>query len=182
MKKMICKKCKTNNIVEAKYCINCGNRFSKKEINDARKGTFVGILETIDNFNNIKNLSFITQNKIFRVLSIIIVLLLGFINIYINGNNMKLTKNDKYEIKHYNDMYYVLTDDNKTNLDLYIPKKVEHLELILMDKDKLVSKKEVSLNDKLELSSNDESSYYLINGIGDNYNESLKVKIVYNNM
>jgi hypothetical protein len=58
------------------------------------------------------------------------VLLLGFINIYINGNNMKLTKNDKYEIQHYNDMYYVLIDDNKTNLDLYIPIKTTNRDFI----------------------------------------------------
>ena len=179
MKKLICQKCHKDNILDARYCIKCGNKFTDSEISKARRFTFVGILELLDKLNNIKDLSFITQSKIFRIGSITIVLLIGFINIYQNGNNIKLNKNDNYEIKHYKDTFYVILNKEKTILDLYIPNRFNYLELEFIDNDKLNSTTKFELNEKIEISSNDEDSYYLINGIADNYKETIKVKLVY---
>lgn len=178
MKQIICSKCNKGSILDASYCISCGNKFTKKEKIKARKGTVVGILETIDSFNNIKSLSIITQNKIFRLVSIVIVLLIGFFNIYLNGSKMKLLENKEYKIEHYKDMYYIIIDKEKTIIDLYIPNKVDHLEVDMMSDDKKLSTEKVELSSKLELESNDEKSYYVINGVGNN-GDKLKVKLIY---
>lgn len=179
MKSIICKKCREKNILDASYCICCGNKFTSKEKRRARRFTFVGILETIDKINDIGNLSIITKNKIFRILSVIIVIFIGVANIYTNGNHIKLTQSDNYSIKHFNDTYYVLLDSKKTILDLYIPKKIDYLEVELVDNNESVSTSKIELNEKVELLSNDEDSYYLINGISNNKKEIIKVKLVY---
>ena len=179
MMKIICQKCFKDNILDAKYCIKCGNKFTDKELSNARKYTFVGVLELIDKINDIKNLSFITKNKIVRIAFIIIILLIGLFNLYLNGNTIKLTKNNNYQIKHYKDTYYVVLDKEKTILDLYIPNRVNYLEVEFIDNNILTNKTKINLNEKIELSSNDEDSYYLINGITNQDKETIKVKLVY---
>ena len=179
MKKLVCKKCKKENILDAKYCLHCGNKFTDEEISKAKRFTFVGILEMLDKFNSIKNLSIITENKVFRVLSIIVVLMIGAVNLFLNGNSMKLAKSDNYIIKHYKDMYYILLDKEKTIVDLYIPNDIKYIEVELMDNDEEKNKTKYELTDKLELSSNDKDTYYLISGIKDNLKETIKAKLVY---
>lgn len=179
MKKIRCQKCHMDNILDAKYCLKCGNKFTDEEIAKARRFTFVRVLELIDKINSIKDLSFITQNKIFRICLILVVLLVGALNIYFNGNSLKLTKNDNYVIKHYKDTYYVIINQDKTILDLYIPNKINYLEVELIDNNKQVNLNKINLDEKVELSSNDEDSYYLISGITKQNKETIKVKLVY---
>ena len=179
MKKMICKKCNKENILDAKYCIKCGNEFSKKERRNARRFTFVGLLETIDSIENLKCFAIITKNKIVRIVVLVVIIFIGAINIFINGYNMKLNKNDNYSIMHYKDMYYIVVDKEKTAVDLYIPNRIDYLEVELIDDENSTNKKKIGKNEALELSSNDEKSYYIINGIGTNSKDSIKVKMVY---
>lgn len=179
MKKMICKKCKKENILDAKYCIKCGNEFSKKERNEARRFTFVGLLETMDNIENIKCFAIIKKNKIFRIIVLVTILLIGAINIFINGYNMKLNRNDNYSIMHYNDTYYIIVDKEKTAIDLYVPKRIEFLQVELVGDKVSDEPKRIEKNETIELFSNDEKSYYIINGINNNSKDSIKVKIIY---
>lgn len=179
MRKMICKKCHKENILDAKYCIKCGNEFSKKERNKARRFTIVGLLETMDSIENIKSISIITKNKIFRIVVLLIVLSIGIINIISNGYNMKLNKNDNYSIMHYKDMYYIIVDKEKTAVDLYIPNRIEYLQVELVDGKTSTESKKIEKNEPIELSSNDEKSYYIINGISNNSKDSIKVKMIY---
>lgn len=179
MRKMICKKCHKENILDAKYCIKCGNEFSKKERNKARRFTIVGLLETMDSIENIKSISIITKNKIFRIVVLLIVLSIGIINIISNGYNMKLNKNDNYSIMHYKDMYYIIVDKEKTTVDLYIPNRIEYLQVELVDGKTSTESKKIEKNEQIELSSNDEKSYYIINGISNNSKDSIKVKMIY---
>ena len=179
MRKMICKKCHKENILDAKYCIKCGNEFSKKERNKARRFTIVGLLETMDSIENIKSISIITKNKIFRIVVLLIVLSIGIINIISNGYNMKLNKNDNYSIMHYKDMYYIIVDKEKTAVDLYIPNRIEYLQVELVDGKTSTESKKIEKNELIELSSNDEKSYYIINGISNNSKDSIKVKMIY---
>ena len=180
MRRLVCSKCKKDNILDAKYCLHCGNKFTLKEISHAKRFTIVGILECIDEFNNIKDLSIITKNKIFRIISILLVLIVGFLNIYNNGNNIKLVKNDNYSIKHYKDMYYLIVDKEKTIVDLYVPKKVKYLELEIISNEDVLSSKKYELSDKIELDTNDEETYYLVKGIdGKDEVQEFKVKLIY---
>ena len=75
-------------------------------------------------------------------------------------------------------MYYIIIDKEKTIIDLYIPNKVDHLEVDMMSDDKKLTTEKVELSSKLELESNDEKSYYVINGVG-NSGDKLKVKLIY---
>jgi hypothetical protein len=179
MKTMVCNKCNNENILDANYCIYCGNKYSRKEKYRARRYTFVGLLETMDNIGNIKCIAIITKNKIVRVLAIIAVLLIGLVNIIINGYNMKLTKNNNYSIMHYKDMYYIIIDKDKTMVDLYIPNRIDYLQVELMENNVKTNKQKIEKNESIELSSNDENSYYVINGIGKKNKDSLKVKVIY---
>ena len=179
MRKLICKECHKENIIDAKYCIKCGNKFTDKEIKKAQRFTFVWFLKIIDKIKSIINLSIITGNKVFRVFLIFIVLFIGGLNFYTNGNKLKLVKSDNYIIKSYKDTYYIILNEEKTIVDLYVPSKTKYLEIELIDNNTSTTKEKIELDKKVELLSNDEDSYYLISGIKDKSKDTLKVKLVY---
>ena len=92
---------------------------------------------------------------------------------------MKLNRNDNYSIMHYKDTYYIIVDKEKTAVDLYVPKRIEFLQVELVDDKVSDEPKRIEKNETIELFSNDEKSYYIINGINNSSKDSIKVKIIY---
>ena len=120
---MKCIECKTRNVSQATYCINCGYEFTKKEKEIASKKDFWArvykIKEKIDflTFGSIKDKWYV------RVLLLLISIGGGIYLFYINGSTMKVIKSDDYQVqqkKHTNE-YLITTKKEVLPLNLYFP-------------------------------------------------------------
>ncbi|MBE6146864.1 MAG: zinc ribbon domain-containing protein [Firmicutes bacterium] len=176
---MECIKCQTKNINKANFCKKCGYHFSKAEQDSAKKGTFVWVLEKVNDLKSILDLSFITENIIFRILTIILILGIGIYSWITNGINIKLLENPNYKIQ-YNtklDEYYLLVDSNKTTLDLYIPNRTNQLVIKHLDENnQLLFEKDYQIEEKIVLESTSSNDYYLLEAKYQN-NKQEKIKI-----
>ena len=66
---MRCKKCKKRNVIQANYCIKCGNRFSDIEKNNSKKRSIL------------KELLLTLNIKIFYIFTVIFTFLLTLLEI-----------------------------------------------------------------------------------------------------
>jgi len=126
---MKCIKCNVKNINKANYCKECGYHFSEEEQKAARKHTFVGFLEMIEDAKSIGTLSFITGHIAFKIASIVIILLIG-INFWINqGTDFVLLNSEHYDIYYNTDLheYYLLSLEDEIPLNFYKPNRVENI-------------------------------------------------------
>ena len=97
---MKCVKCKCDNNYSSNYCKECGNKFTKKEQNKAKRWKLVWFLEKKDKIKSLWKFSFITDSKIFKIATILIVLGIGIYSFFINGINFKLLKSDYYKLQY----------------------------------------------------------------------------------
>lgn len=126
---MKCIKCETKNITKAKYCKNCAYKFSKEEQKVARRKTFIGKIEILENAYEVCTLKKFTGHILFKIASLLLVLFIG-ISCWINdGIDLKLLDSENYDIE-YNvneKEYYLMTSDDKVLLNLYIPNRTEDI-------------------------------------------------------
>lgn len=162
---MKCSKCGSKNITKANYCISCGNGFSEEERKKAKKKTVVGVLEFLEEVYSWCNLSKITGHIAFKIVSVLVVLLVGISFVFNNGRSVKILESDHYKIQ-YNtkdDEYYLLVDEDQTNLELYVPNKVSDLVIKEYDKDNLeISSMKYDPKNKLVLTVNSSDEYYML--------------------
>ena len=175
---MKCIKCGTKNINKANYCKTCGYHFSKEEQKAAKKWSLVWILECIDKGLSVVDLSIITGSIYFKILSIVIVLLIGIHGWFINGLNIKIMESDDYKIQYNTKIkeYYLLTEKDEINLNVYLPKKIDTIYVEHYDKNSNVLNEEKyqDLN-KIILDSNSDDDYYILKA--DNNLKQLKVYV-----
>lgn len=161
---MKCIKCKSNNINKANYCKECGYKFSEKEQKAAQRRTFVGKLEMIEEAYKICTLKVITDHILFKIASIVLLLVVGLMFYFNYGNEVKILNNSNYKIKYnseYNE-YYIFTKDDEVTLNLYIPNKVENLKIKKIENENTVEETEFKKDDKITLYTNLEEDYYLL--------------------
>lgn len=162
---MRCIKCSTNNINKANYCKNCGYKFSDAERVHARRHTLVGKLEMLENAYKVCTLNVITGHIAFKIVSLVIVILMGVYFVFYNGGEVKILKSDKYNIE-YNvksEEYYLLVNEDEVNLNLYVPNKVKNIVINHYDKDdKLLDKVDYLENNDVVLSTNYKEDYYVL--------------------
>ncbi len=178
---MKCKKCNQNNIVSASYCQNCGNPFTPEEKKQARSKTFVGRLEKIENVYKICTLKTVTDNLLFKIGSIFIILLVG-IGVWIqNGSHIKILEDKNYQIQYNtkNKEYYLLVEKEQTNLKLYIPNSLKKLKVNHYNQeDELTETKEYKVKDSIVLKSSSSNEYYIISSNQDKKKkEGLKIYV-----
>lgn len=177
---MKCSKCRSKNINIAKFCKSCGNAFTDKERETAKKGTFVWYLEKIDDIKSIVDLSFITGKLWFKISSIIFVLGIGIYFYMANGSEMKLLKSDQYKVE-YNaklDEYYLLVTKEKTNLELYFPENVKDIKVKNYDKEnKILKEKKYKKDAEIILENTDDESYYILEGVYNGHSDKMKLYI-----
>ncbi len=162
---MKCIDCKTKNINDANYCINCCHNFTEKEKKDAHNKTFIGILEKIEKGYNICSLKVITDHIIFKIVSILIILGIGIYSVINNGSELKIEKNPNYEISYNEELkeYYLKVQEQETTLDFYLPNKVNKIIIKHWSKDnKLLEENEYSKQDEIKLSTNINEDYYTV--------------------
>lgn len=172
---MKCIKCEEKNINSANYCKKCGNKFLEEEQKNAKKWTLVWFLEGIDKIKSLWKFSFITDHILFKIGSVLVVLFIGIISVITNGNKLKIEENSNYQIKYNTKLseYYLIVDKDETELNLYIPHKVQNLTVYHSDKsNELIEKKEYDKEDKIILETNTiEEDFYIVEA---NYDETKK--------
>ena len=161
---MKCKNCKTENIMKADFCKACGHQFTEKEKKKAYNKTAFGVIDNILKIKSYISLDFITGNKFFKLLSLLVLVLYSFMVLKINGNQMRILDSKDYEIE-YNKTtkeYYLLTDENEIGLELYIPPKMDVIKLIVTDENNaVINEKEYGTDENVILSYTG-SNHYII--------------------
>ena len=164
---MKCKNCKTENILKADYCKNCGQQFTESEKKKAYNRTVFGIIDNILNLKSYITFDFITGNKWFKLLSLLILILYSALVLKINGSQMKILDNRDYDIE-YNKTtkeYYLVTDKNELGLDLYIPETIETIQLATVDENNsVINEKEYNADENVTLSYSKNSHYVIRSG------------------
>ncbi len=160
---MKCIKCGTKNVHNANYCKKCAYEFSLNEQKAAEKWTFIGIVKRIEEVKEKVTFGWIFDSLIFKILSILVVLIVGLLFVFNNGSDFRLLESDVYSIK-YNeelDEYYLFTKEDKVDLSMYIPKAIEKFNVKLYEnKDIMLSDVDYDLDDNIVLYSNDNLGYY----------------------
>lgn len=162
---MKCIKCQTENVNKANYCKNCGNHFTKKEQESAKKWSFVWFLEKIDKIKSIFDFSIVTDHIAFKIASILVILGIGLYSFFSNGINLRLLESDQYKIQYNTKLseYYLLVAKEKTNLNLYIPNRATKIMIKHMTSDdQVLEEREYKQGDAIILDSNGKEDYYTI--------------------
>lgn len=175
---MKCIKCTEENINKANYCKKCAYKFSKKEQEIARSHTLVGKLELLETAYNVCKFKIITDHILFKIFSILFVLGVGIYIWINNGIDLKLLNSEEYEVQ-YNikeEEYYLISEKDKVPLNLYVPNRVENIDIKHYSKDKeLIEKLEYDKDDDIILEAHSEDYYILkVNYL---HNKSTKLKI-----
>ncbi len=171
---MKCIKCKTDNVHNANFCMKCAYEFSEKEQFAAEKWTVVGILKRIDNLKEKLSFGWLLDHWAFKIGTTVGVLALGIGFIFTNGSEFKIVESDSYTGK-YNeklDEYYLYSKNEETNLNLYIPRKIDGLVIKHYDDNhKILSDIEYESVDDIVLDTNGCNDYYTLEA---KYNENDK--------
>lgn len=176
---MICKKCKEDNIIHAKYCRNCGKEFSEEERKEAYDKTIYGKLDFIKKMKEHIDLSFITGNRYFRiaVLAVIIVYI-----IFSGGKSKDFTieNSNQYEVQ-YNeklDEYYLLSDESTVNLNLYLPEEPNSIEIVAFDtENQEINRRIFQMDETMTIETNPQQ-YYVVTAHYENSTQTLKFYLI----
>lgn len=161
---MKCNKCKKENIVSSSYCKYCGNKFSEEEKKTARRKTFIGKIEMMEKTYKICTLQKITGHILFKIASVIGVLIIGLLFLFNYGSDLKILNSISYDLS-YNEEekeYYIVTDKDEVLLNLYIPNSIDDIKVSRVENEKVIEVKEYSKGDEILLYTNLENDYYLL--------------------
>ena len=176
---MKCIKCKTVNVHNANYCKNCAYEFSKQEQEAAEKWTFIGIIKRMENFKEKVSFGWLLDHWAFKIGTIVGVLLIGIGCLFNNGSDFKLLEIDNYTGS-YNeklDEYYLYSKGDNTELNLYIPRKIDELNVEhYTDKGNLLSSTSFLVDADIILDCNGNGDYYILEAKHGN-NDLDKIKI-----
>ncbi len=178
---MKCKKCKKRNRSDANYCMKCGYKFTKEEKEDAKEIYIPAILKKTYDYITLK---VITENPVFRVLYVLVVLCIGIYMLISMGSSLRILESDLYEVNYNekNNTFYVFVsndkDINKISTLMYVPNKIDSIDLsyykedgTLLSQEKDIDREKVNL-----LVNNNSNNYYTITG---NNKDEIKVYVYY---
>lgn len=179
---MKCIKCLEKNISSANYCKTCGNKFLEEEQKAAKKWTLVWFLEWLDKIKSLWKFSFITDHILYKISSVIIVLGIGIYSIIVNGNKLKIKEDPSYQIQYNTKLseYYLIVETDKTQLNLYIPKEINKINVGHLNKNnELLEEKKYNKDEKIILEANttEEDFYIIETQYEEDKKESLKIYI-----
>lgn len=169
---MKCGKCKSVNVHNANYCKKCAYHFTKADQETAEKKTFVGFLKKVEKIKSYIDLSFITDELWFRIVSIVIVLGVGIYSFVTCGINLMIEESDEYTAQYNDELneHYLYATDSKTELNLYVPDRAKKLIVKHYDsKDKMINEKDYKTTDSITLDSSSDGDYYIVEA---EYNKS----------
>ena len=161
---MKCEKCGHENLLKAQYCSSCGNRFTDEERQAAFDETIYGKFDKLIEVKEWITLSKITDNKFFRIAVLVMIIIAGLLTGGNKGSSMMILESDDYTVRYNSNLeeYYVFTDKNEVDVDLYLPGKPEGLVVTGMTLDgKVLDQKEYALGDKVTLIKSDNVLYHV---------------------
>ena len=161
---MICKECGTKNRIKASYCISCGHQFTDQQRDEAYSKTVFGWIEKIENIWSILTLDKITGSSLFKIVSLVIVILLGGYSVYKNGTQFRPLEHDNYELQYNQKVneYYLISELDSFEVSLYLPKTAEELIVLqLNENNELISEQKYLLSDDIVLHNEEEVLYQI---------------------
>jgi hypothetical protein len=169
---MKCHKCKSENILRAKYCQKCGKEFTEDERKEAYNKTIFGKIEFVEKIKSIVTLNIITGSIFFKIASLMVVLGIGLYFLFTFGINTKILGSKDYQtfFNKKSSEYYIVVDDSKDSveLNLYRPNRTKEMIIYKYDlEEKEKDKKSVSRDDEIILDIS-EDDYYIIESIYSN--------------
>lgn len=189
---MKCSKCNKNNVTQAKYCKWCGKKFTKKEIELGKENSIPSKINKIrDNYKKL-TLSKYTDSIIFKVLSIVFILIVGCLYIFNNGTNLKLINGEDYRFdynKKLNEYYVYPLYSDYASLNMYFPRKanliyVKYIPDIKDNSSYPIETRSLDSTDKSNLILNYRGNGYYLISLDDTFNkekETIKVYILLDN-
>ena len=120
---MKCEKCSASLKYGAKYCTLCGEKISSETLEKEYKHTLWGKLQTAEDWYSKLSLKKFTGNIFVKIIVLAAILAYGGYQLWIGGSDIKILAADDYKVA-YNetlDEFYIQTEKNETNLNLYIP-------------------------------------------------------------
>ncbi len=141
---MNCQNCNKEIPSGADYCNFCGEKISEEILNENYKSTGWGKFEkALDKFDTIK-LGKITGHWLFKVLSIIVLLVATYYAFYGDAGKMNFTKSEIYTIEYNVDteQYTLICDEELFKLGLYIPKRADNVKYSCFNDEKLEKEEE----------------------------------------
>ena len=159
---MKCSKCGKRNVTQANYCIRCGNRFTNDERNKSK--SILRVIVNIKKWYANTPIKKITDSTFYKIGTILVNIINGIVCILLNGNYLKLMESDNYSYTYDNNIgaYRLYLNKDESNINLYLPHKVNKFYVNVYDKSDNVISKNVydDINDiKVVL---DENNYYEI--------------------
>lgn len=176
---MKCSQCKTENVIHANYCKNCGHPFFEKDREETLSKTIYGTLDKIETWWSNLQLKFITDHIIFRVFVILVILVYGLFMLKQNGAEFRIADSEQYRIQ-YNTVdneYYLLTEYNEIGLNLYIPFQMDQLVVEVLYNDQVLRTNTFTDINEVILESDSLYQYHLIASC-DNEKEELYMYVV----
>lgn len=126
---MKCVKCEADLHYGDKFCNTCGEHVAKNAYEEDYKKTIWGKLDKLNDWWETLTLKKFLDNWIVKILILVAILGWGVFDAYTDLTNIKLLESESYKIE-YNkkaDEYYIKTDEEEINLELYIPRHSEKI-------------------------------------------------------
>ena len=161
---MKCVKCGKENLVTARFCSSCGNEFTEKERQAAWDDTFWGKLDKLKEAKEWITLEKITGSRIFKAGLLVLIILWGIMSGGNKGNKMLILESSDYTVRYNSklDEYYVFTDKDEVDLDLYLPGKPQGITVTSSTLEGVqLDKKEYEIGDRITLSRSDDVLYHI---------------------
>ena len=161
---MKCKKCGKENLLKAQYCSFCGNEFTEEERQAAYDATIWGKLDKLEEAKEWITLNKITGSKYFKVALLILIILWGIMSGGNRGDKMMILDSSDYTIRYNSnlDEYYVFTDKDEVDLNLYLPGKPQGITVTSTTLDgSELGQKEYVIGDKVTLIKSDSVLYHV---------------------
>lgn len=160
---MRCSYCGYENLLKAHYCQRCGYRFSDTEKKKARGKTFFGMVDNLLELKAWLTLDKITGNIPVRILVILILAGLVAFNIFRNGSDLAIKQAGKYTVAYQEakEEYYVLTNFEEVDLNIYVPRGVDRLELERFENGVLEDERLIEKGDDVRVERTDTGYYTL---------------------
>lgn len=124
---MKCEKCNYELNYGAKFCNNCGEKVPKDAYKEIYDKTVWGYADKFLNWYDTLFLKKITDNIIFKIALLIVILAIGLFNTYSAYSNIRLLKSESYDIEYDKKLgiYYILTQKEQVSIQMYIPKSAD---------------------------------------------------------
>ena len=159
---MKCKECGHENLTKAQYCSSCGYKFTDKERQAAYDATFFGKLDKLEDIKGWVTLSKITGSKYAKIGLILLIILWGIMSKSNMGTEMMILESDDYTVRYNSnlDEYYIFTEKDEVDLNLYLPGKPEGITVTSNDLDgSEFAQKEYAIGERVTLVKSDAVLY-----------------------